>query len=78
MDLGSLNFEQLGTAGILVAVLAYLLYAKTQECARWQERVDEWTEKCFATQQDSQRQIYEAIEMLDKLSDALRSQKNVA
>ena len=78
MDFGSLNFEQLGTAGILVAVLAYLLYSKTQECTRWQERVDDWTEKCFATQQDSQRQIYEAIEMLDKLSDALRSQKNVA
>jgi len=77
MDIGSFNFEQLGTAGILVAVLGYLLYAKTQECVKWQTRVDEWTDKCFTTQQDSQKQIYEAIEMLDKLSNAIQGANNV-
>ena len=69
--LNSVDLNQLVTAAGFIAFLIWQLTVKEKRISDLENKVENWQNRTFENQRDSQKQIYDAISMLDKLGSAI-------
>jgi two-component SAPR family response regulator len=72
--LNAVNLEQLGTAGVMIAYLVYLIHQKGKEINVEREERKFWQEKAFDVSRSSQAEVAEACATLDRALDLLQRQ----
>ena len=70
--LNSINFEQLGTAGIFIAYLIWQLSRKEKQLEDKDQERKEWQERAFNVTRETQKELFESTKVFEKAINALR------
>ena len=67
--LSQLNLEQLGTSGIIIAILLWLYRDERTDRKKWQDRA-------FTTSETAQKELFEATQVFERVINAQRGGHN--
>lgn len=70
--LHAINFEQLGTAGLMIAYLIYMVHQKHRDVLEERTERKFWQEKAFDVSRSSQQEVSDAVATLDRALDILQ------
>ena len=71
--LSTLNFEQLGTAGIFIAYLIWQNSKLNDVIKSVEDERKEWQGKAFDITRETQKELFEATQLFERMLEKVRS-----
>ena len=72
MDLTAINLEQLGTAGVTVAILLYFNFKLSKERDAEREERKFWQQTAFDASRDAQKELFSAVQTFKEVAESLK------